>query len=78
MKFEDCHTEINWAVFSHSCEKKVFPAIAATGIKSVVVIDRAIYHTVLDEEDRNPATSWNKERLIEAIKRWEVHRMICY
>ena len=48
----------------------MFPAIAATGIKSVVVLDRATYHTVLDEEDRKSATSWNKSRLIEAIKRW--------
>ena len=47
---------MNWAVFSHWFEKKVFLAIAVTGVKSVFVLDRATYHTVLDEEDRNPAT----------------------
>ena len=56
--------------------EQVFRAIASTGIKYVVVLERAFCHTVLDEEDRKPVTSWNKALLIEAIKRWEVHRMI--
>ena len=53
----DYHTEMNWDVFSHWCETKVFPAIENTGIPSVVVLDRATYHTVLDDEDRWPLTS---------------------
>ena len=69
-KSADYHTGMNWAGFSHWCEKKVVPAVAATSINSAVVFDRATYHTVLDEEDRKPDTTWNKARLIEAVKRW--------
>ena len=69
-KSADYHAEMNWDVFSHWCETKAFPSIAATSVKSVVALDRAAYHTVLDEEDKRPATSWNKPRLMESIKRW--------
>ncbi len=37
-----------------------------------MVLDRATYHTVLDEEDRRPVTSWNKKKLADALKRWDV------
>ena len=60
-KTADCHSEMNWNVFCHWCETKVFP-------KTAVVLDRATYHTVLDEEDRKSVGSWNKARLIESIK----------
>ncbi len=39
--------------------------------KSLMVLDRATYDTVLDEEDRRPVTSWNKKKLAEALKRWD-------
>ena len=61
---------MNWDVFSHWCENLVFPKIAATKQKSAVVLDRATYHTVLDDEDRRPVQSWSKSRLISSIKRW--------
>ena len=64
------HSEMNWDVFSNWCETVVFPKIAATKQKSVVVLDRATYHSVLDDEDRRPAQSWSKVRLISSIKRW--------
>lgn len=67
---DDYHTEMNWSVFSDWCETKVFPAIAKTGKNSVIVFDRATYHTVLDDNDRRPVQSWNKNRLICAILRW--------
>ena len=35
----------------------------------MIVLDRATYHTVLDEEDRNPVGAWNKARMIESIER---------
>ena len=35
----------------------------------MIVLDRATYHTVLDEEDRKPVGAWNKTRLIESIER---------
>ena len=66
----DYHSEMNWDVFSHWCNTKVFPAIQARGKKAVLVLDRATYHTKLDEEDRRPVTSWNKKRLTESILRW--------
>ena len=69
-KNADYHSEMNWNVLSHWCETTVFPKIAATGKSSVVVLDRATYHTVLDDEDRKPVMAWNKARLIDSIKRW--------
>ncbi len=60
---------MNWNVFSHYCELKVFPAMQQTRKTSLMVLDRATYHTVLDEEDRRPVTSWNKEKLADALKR---------
>ena len=68
-KLADCHIEMNWDVFSHWCETKFFPNIECTGFKSVVVLDRATYHSILDKEDKLLSTSWNKTRLTEAIKR---------
>ena len=69
-KDSDYHSEMNWDVFSSWCENTVFPEIKKTNAKSVVVLDRATYHTVLDDDDRYPVTSWNKSRLISAIDRW--------
>ena len=69
-KSADCHLEMNWDEFSYWCQIKVFPSIAATGVNSVAVLDRATFHNTLDEEDKIPATLWNKPRLIEDIKRW--------
>ena len=62
---------MNWPVFSDWCESKVFPAMKQTKKKSVLVLDRATYHTSLDEEDKRPAMSWNKARLADSIVRWE-------
>ena len=43
-KSADHHTEMNWDFFSIWCETKVFPNIAATGVKSVFVLGKATYH----------------------------------
>ena len=51
-KDSEYHTEMNWEVLSHWCETKVFQSTRYTHIPSVLVLDRAAYHTVLDEEDR--------------------------
>ena len=56
--------------FSDWCENKVFPAIARTTTNSVIVLDRAKYHTHLDDEDGRPTTTWNKQKLADAIIRW--------
>ena len=61
---------MNWDVFSHWFEYKVFLKLASSGHKSVLVLDRATYHTVLDDEGRKPVTSWNKNGLVSAIRRW--------
>ena len=70
-KFSDYHTEMNWFVFSNWCESKVFPAGKRTIQKSVLVLDRATYHTFLDEEDKRPTTCWNKSNLANAVVRWD-------
>ena len=33
-------------------------------------LNRAPYHTFLDEEDRKPTTSWNKARIAESLLLW--------
>eukprot|EP00171_Calliarthron_tuberculosum_P004037 IDg4037t1 len=50
-KSDDYHTEMNWDIFSSWCQKTVFPAISAHKKNAVLVLDRASYHTKLDEED---------------------------
>ncbi len=70
-KSSDYHTEMNWSVFSSWCESRVFPKIKQTSQKSVVVLDRATYHTFLDEEDRRRTNSWNKSKLSDSIVRWD-------
>ncbi len=52
------------------CESKVYPKIKETNHKAVVVLDRAIYHTFLDDLDRRPTSLWNKSRIADAIVRW--------
>ena len=47
---------------------KLLPSIAETGIKPVVILNRATYHKILEEEDERPALSWSKARLTEAMK----------
>lgn len=37
---------------------------------SFVIFDRATYHTVLEDHERYPVTSWNKDRLISTIQPW--------
>lgn len=59
-KSADCHAEINWDLFRHWCETKVFPPIAVIGVKSVTVLDRNTYHNILDEQDNRLSTSLNK------------------
>ena len=66
----DYHSEMTWDVLSHRCETVVFPKIAATKKKSAVVLDRATYHNVLDDEDRCGVQSWSRSRLIYSINRW--------
>ena len=65
------HTEMNWSMFSDCCESRVFSAMKRTKKKSVLVLDRATYQTIIDEEDKRPATSWNKTRLADSVARWE-------
>ena len=67
----DYHTEMKWFVFSDWCESKVFPAMKRIMQKSVLVLDRARYHTFLDEEGKRPTTSWTKKKLAHAIVRWD-------
>ena len=59
-KSAHCHTEMNWDVFSHWCEYKVFPELASSGHKAVLLHDRATYHTVLDDKDCKPVKSRKK------------------
>ena len=68
-KSADYHSEMNWNVFRDWRNSVVFPAIAARMENSVLVLDRATYHTYIDEEDKRPNTSWNKNRISDSIVR---------
>lgn len=36
----------------------------------MVVFDREMYHNVLNDDDRDPITTWNEARLVSAFDRW--------
>jgi hypothetical protein len=57
----DYHDEMNWKHFSEWF-RKVLEYIPE---KSVVVIDRAPYHTVQSPETKNPNSSWRKDDIID-------------
>ena len=48
----------------------MFTAIAARRNDVVLVSDHATYHIYMDEEDKRPNTSWNKNRMSDSIDRW--------
>ena len=68
-KSSDYHTEMNWNVFSHWYEFKVFLSLERVGRKALIVLDQAIYQTVLDEDDKWPVETWNKTRLVNSTIR---------
>lgn len=56
------HSEMNSTVFLDLLEKKVFPSISP---RSVLVIDRAIYHTTLTKESQPAKAVYNKAELVD-------------
>ena len=67
IKSSDYHTEMNWSVFNDLSQSRVFPAIKNTKQKSILVFDRAAYHTLHDEQDPRPTKLWNKSKIADAI-----------
>ena len=57
LKDSDYHVEMNSFVFLDWLEKKVFPRIPS---RSILVIDRATYHTTLTEETKPAASNFRK------------------
>lgn len=70
LKNDDYHREMCWDVFSHWCENKVFPALKRRKTNVVLVLDRAKYHTFIDDDDKYPYKSWRKPRLANCVFRW--------
>ena len=70
LKYADYHKEMCWDVFSDWCERKAFPALIARQKKTVLVLDRATYHTKLADDDKMPRKSWRKHRLVSCVERW--------
>ena len=62
LKDSDYHTEMNTAVFQKWIEDKVFKTVPPG---SVIVIDRATYHTTLTEETKPAASSFTKLKFAE-------------
>ena len=69
-KDKDYHKEMNGEVFCDWLKRKVFPAIMQRHLKSVLVLDRATYHTMLTPETRPPRRGWRKQQLVDAIQQW--------
>lgn len=70
LKNSDYHSEMNAKVFQHWTKKEVFPKLPKN---SVLVIDRATYHTVLTEETKPASSKFNKLELAQ----WIQKRKIC-
>ncbi|MEM1283260.1 MAG: hypothetical protein AAGG81_06875 [Chlamydiota bacterium] len=69
-KDPDYHSEMNGELFLKWLKEKVFPKIKESAVKSVVVVDRAKYHTMITSETKPPTTSWRKAYIILSIERW--------
>ena len=65
----DYHSEVNRNVYSDSCIRVVIPVIAARRQNAVLVLNRSAYHTYIDEEDKRPNRSWNKNRVSQLTDR---------
>ena len=66
----DYHTEMNAQVFMDWLDRKVLPAIKKVSNSSVLVLDRASYHTPLTDFTKPPNKSMRKKLLIECIDKW--------
>jgi transposase len=62
LKEMDYHTEMNAKVFFHWMETKVFQTVPE---RSVVVVDRATYHTTLTEESKPAKSTFKKLEFAE-------------
>ena len=62
-KSDDYHTEMNRHVFPDWLKTKVFPALKSHGRKSVLVLDRAEYHTPLTESTKPPGKTGARPNL---------------
>lgn len=49
-KSSDYQTEMAWEFFSSWYERNVFPQLRTNNVQTLVVWDKATYHTVLDED----------------------------
>jgi len=62
LKDSDYHTEMNASVFLDWMRRKVLPAVPA---KSIIVVDRATYHTTLTEQTKPAKSTFRKLQLAE-------------
>lgn len=70
LKDSNYHKELCWDVFSLWCKKAVFPTLTAKKRKTVLVLDRATFHTYIDDEDKLPRQYWLKPMTIKSVVRW--------
>lgn len=61
--YTDYHTEINSCVILPWLENAVSPHIQQTGVRRVLVLDRATYHTMTTDDSRKPTIYWNNSTL---------------
>ena len=69
LKNSDNHSEMNAEVFQHWLQEKVFPKLPTN---SVLVIDRATYHTVLTDETKPASSKLNKLELAQWIQKRKI------
>lgn len=61
---------MNFEFFSKWLKEWVSPKMKEMWKTSVLVLDRATYHTVVTENSKRPTTAWNKAKITDAIRRW--------
>ena len=61
---------MNWDVFEHWMEEKVFPVIPPN---SVFVVDRATYHTGLTDESKPASSKFTKIEFAKWLVDYKVH-----
>ena len=64
------HSEMKSSVFIKWLEHTVFPELKRICNKSLLVLGRARYHTMLTEATKPPTTQWRKQKLVDFIRKW--------
>lgn len=69
--YPDYHVKLNFFVCLKWLENTFFPCFRHTGVKCVLVLDRARYHTMATDDSLKLWQPWHKSIMMAAMKRWD-------